>query len=274
MGKVSRDTQTLRCSQKVIHIPYRDSKLTRILQDSLGGNAKTCLIATINPMLVFEDESINTLRFADRAHQVMTHAKINEIKVNNHNEMNNLQCEILRLKRLLQQHGIDDSQDSAMPQKTNLINFPSKKYPMHTLGHRCNTEDNLIVASEDRLKQYYQHQNHKMNFQRTNWHSDLNPLDITSKMQNNETCEKIIEVISSVASLVEELLKSNSLVPKVNAVDNKDQESRTGITRSNDNLCKKGLSEYQTKNDVPRNMLTSLLARRNKLKPVINKDEA
>ena len=48
------------------HIPYRDSKLTRLLQDSLGGNCKTTLIATITPVATSYTESLNTLKFAKR----------------------------------------------------------------------------------------------------------------------------------------------------------------------------------------------------------------
>jgi hypothetical protein len=62
--------QKVKFSPKKVHIPFRDSKLTRVLQDSLGGNTKTCLLATINPSAVCGDENICTLRFADRAHQV------------------------------------------------------------------------------------------------------------------------------------------------------------------------------------------------------------
>lgn len=52
---------------KKSHISYRDSKLTRLLQDSLGGNTKTTLIATVNPLLTCVEETISTLKFADRA---------------------------------------------------------------------------------------------------------------------------------------------------------------------------------------------------------------
>lgn len=48
-------------------VPYRDSKLTRLLQDSLGGNTKTCLVATVAPNVNNSEESISTLKFADRA---------------------------------------------------------------------------------------------------------------------------------------------------------------------------------------------------------------
>ncbi|KAL0888998.1 hypothetical protein Bca101_012981 [Brassica carinata] len=57
------------------HIPYRDSKLTRILQPALGGNAKTCIICTIAP----EEESKGTLQFANRAKRITNCAQVNEI---------------------------------------------------------------------------------------------------------------------------------------------------------------------------------------------------
>jgi Kinesin motor domain len=60
------------------HIPYRDSKLTRLLQDSLGGNTRTRLIVTLSPSQDCLDETISTLRFADRAKQVMALVRINE----------------------------------------------------------------------------------------------------------------------------------------------------------------------------------------------------
>lgn len=53
------------------HIPYRNSKLTRLLQDSLGGNTRTTLIAAVNAMEPYAAETISTLKFADRAKQIM-----------------------------------------------------------------------------------------------------------------------------------------------------------------------------------------------------------
>lgn len=52
------------------HIPYRDSKLTRLLQDSLGGNTRTTIIACVNPHAGQTNETVNTLTFADRAKKV------------------------------------------------------------------------------------------------------------------------------------------------------------------------------------------------------------
>lgn len=61
------------------HIPYRDSKLTRILQPSLGGNAKTVIICNLTPAMIHADESHSTLRFACRAKRVVNNAVVNEV---------------------------------------------------------------------------------------------------------------------------------------------------------------------------------------------------
>lgn len=60
------------------HIPYRDSKLTRLLEDSLGGNCKTTMIAMISPAYDGFQESLSTLKFATRAKKIKNKAKINE----------------------------------------------------------------------------------------------------------------------------------------------------------------------------------------------------
>ena len=59
------------------YIPYKDSKLTQLLQNSLGGNTRTILIATVSPLLSSYDETISTLKFADRAHSLFTKLEIN-----------------------------------------------------------------------------------------------------------------------------------------------------------------------------------------------------
>ncbi|CAH0561938.1 unnamed protein product [Brassicogethes aeneus] len=62
---------------KSSHIPYRNSKLTRLLQDSLGGNSKTAMIAMLSPADVDYEESICTLRYAARVKHIQNHARIN-----------------------------------------------------------------------------------------------------------------------------------------------------------------------------------------------------
>jgi len=63
---------------KSSHIPYRDSKLTRLLQDSLGGNTKTVMIANVSPASDNYDETLGTLRYASRAKNIKNKPKVNE----------------------------------------------------------------------------------------------------------------------------------------------------------------------------------------------------
>lgn len=60
------------------HIPYRDSKLTRLLQDSLGGNTKTLMVACLSPADNNYEETLSTLRYANRAKNIQNKPKINE----------------------------------------------------------------------------------------------------------------------------------------------------------------------------------------------------
>lgn len=63
---------------KTQHIPYRDSKLTRLLQDSLGGNTKTIMIAAVSPASDNYEETLSTLRYASRAKFIKNKPIINE----------------------------------------------------------------------------------------------------------------------------------------------------------------------------------------------------
>ena len=78
---------------KTSHVPYRDSKLTRILQESLGGNYKTSLIVTCSTHSTHLEETISTLRFAQRARSIK-----NQVKINVKNSPQQLQAMIHQLK--------------------------------------------------------------------------------------------------------------------------------------------------------------------------------
>lgn len=64
--------------QRSSHVPYRDSKLTRLLQDSLGGNAKTVMVACVGPASYNYEETVNTLRYAARAKKIQNKPRVNE----------------------------------------------------------------------------------------------------------------------------------------------------------------------------------------------------
>ena len=81
------------------HIPYRDSKLTRMLQDSLGGNTKTLMVAAISPADYNYDETMSTLRYANRAKNIKNKPKINEDPKDT--MLREYKMEIERLRKLL-----------------------------------------------------------------------------------------------------------------------------------------------------------------------------
>jgi len=87
------------------HIPYRDSKLTRLLQDSLGGNTKTVMIANVGPADYNFDETVSTLRYANRAKNIKNKPKINEDPKDA--MLREFQEEIARLKAQLERGGGD-----------------------------------------------------------------------------------------------------------------------------------------------------------------------
>ena len=82
------------------HVPYRDSKLTRLLQDSLGGNTRTIVVACVAPTALHAAETVSTLQFADRAKSVMLRIKANTV-VDDRELLSRAHTEIARLKSLL-----------------------------------------------------------------------------------------------------------------------------------------------------------------------------
>lgn len=87
------------------HIPYRDSTLTRLLKDSLGGNAKTTMIANFGPASYNTDETVTTLRYADRAKRIKNTPKINEDPKDA--MLREMQDKIEQLRKQLEEQGSD-----------------------------------------------------------------------------------------------------------------------------------------------------------------------
>nr|XP_054759485.1 kinesin-like protein KIF16B [Lytechinus pictus] len=92
--------------KKSLFIPYRDSVLTWLLKDSLGGNSKTIMVATISPADVNYGETLSTLRYANRAKNIINKPTINEDK--NVKLIRELRAEIARLKKRLGTSDFDD----------------------------------------------------------------------------------------------------------------------------------------------------------------------
>ncbi|XP_033229959.1 kinesin-like protein unc-104 isoform X4 [Belonocnema kinseyi] len=101
--------------KKADFIPYRDSVLTWLLRENLGGNSKTAMIAAISPADINYDETLSTLRYADRAKQIVCKAVVNEDA--NAKLIRELKEEIQKLRELLKQEGIDFHEDGRITYK-------------------------------------------------------------------------------------------------------------------------------------------------------------
>ncbi|XP_053109829.1 kinesin-like protein KIF21A isoform X8 [Hemicordylus capensis] len=106
-------------SKKATHVPYRDSKLTRLLQDSLGGNSQTVMIACVSPSDRDFMETLNTLKYANRARNIKNKVMVNQDRASQ--QINALRSEITRLqmelmeyktgKRIIDEEGVESIND-------------------------------------------------------------------------------------------------------------------------------------------------------------------
>ncbi|CDW74044.1 kinesin motor domain containing protein [Stylonychia lemnae] len=142
LGKViSMLAQNSNAKDRDQHIPFRNSKLTRILQDSLGGNTRTCLIANVSPIIDYIEETISTLKFADRAQNVQMKISKNEINAQDDALIQKLQKEIQHLKDLLQ-----------MRRKGDQVNIHQQIYQLKEENERLRAMA-MTVADVEQLKQ-------------------------------------------------------------------------------------------------------------------------
>ncbi|KAH8291345.1 hypothetical protein KR054_010825 [Drosophila jambulina] len=110
-------------AKKADFIPYRDSALTWLLRENLGGNSKTAMIAAISPADINYDETLSTLRYADRAKQIVCKAVVNEDA--NAKLIRELKEEIQKLRDLLKAEGIEVQEEDELT-KSTVIKSPSK----------------------------------------------------------------------------------------------------------------------------------------------------
>ncbi|XP_069378616.1 kinesin-like protein KIF1A isoform X4 [Paralichthys olivaceus] len=104
-------------------IPYRDSVLTWLLRENLGGNSRTAMVAALSPADINYDETLSTLRYADRAKQIRCNAVINEDP--NNRLVRELKEEVSRLKDLLYAQGLGDIIESLSDYKNNNNKAPA-----------------------------------------------------------------------------------------------------------------------------------------------------
>ncbi|NXW56610.1 KI18A protein, partial [Eurystomus gularis] len=158
------------------HIPYRNSKLTRLLKDSLGGNCRTIMIAAVSPSSMFYDDTYNTLKYANRAKDIKSSLKSNVVSLDSHISQyvkicNEQKKEILMLKEKLREY---EEKQANIPENNNAAVFSNyqqveiqryKEILKNVFANREEIRKDYLKLEmqlkENALKTYYQKQCHE-----------------------------------------------------------------------------------------------------------------
>ena len=147
---------------KATYIPYRDSKLTRLLQDSLGGNTKTVMIANVGPADYNFDETLNTLRYASRAKNIQNKPRINEDPKDA--LLREYQDEITKLREQLNALNMGETPENVMQNmgimsgSTNKTEIVVDQQKMQEFEEKLNREKEEIRLKSEQERQNIENQ--------------------------------------------------------------------------------------------------------------------
>ena len=176
------------------YIPYRDSKLTRLLKDSLGGNARTVMIANVSPSINTFEDTYNTLKYANRAKNIKTFVTRNVLNAQYHisnyvNIINNLKAEVSQLKQELQMR---DVQNNTYNNNFNMNNNNYNKY-------RNNNKTYYNNENKSQLDDSYTKNTINSNFNNNDFNNVVNEM--------KKTCEYQVTIKQKIISILTEMNK-------------------------------------------------------------------
>ncbi|PIK42924.1 putative kinesin-like protein KIF27 [Apostichopus japonicus] len=183
--------------RKATHIPYRDSKITRMLKDSLGGNAKTCMITCISPSSVNFDETLNSLKYSNRARNIRNKPTVNHDRQSS--RIAAMQTEIQALRDELQRHqlGTAATHRSDLSEPVSELQAKLKRFASQCARYRvCSDEAVKIFSSLQQTSAVSGKQLASLQ----NW------IDIKTEIDEaTEDLEKFVEVDQSVEAKISHL---------------------------------------------------------------------
>ncbi|XP_060106717.1 kinesin-like protein KIF3C [Heteronotia binoei] len=207
---------------KSTHIPYRDSKLTRLLQDSLGGNAKTIMVATLGPASHSYDESLSTLRFANRAKNIKNKPRVNEDPKDT--LLREFQEEITRLKAQLEKRGM-------LSKKRRRNSRRKKTLDGEGTPETDEMEDNEDGGLEKNMKNYLKEQKERLEEEKAAIQDDHSLVN-EDKQKLLEEKEKMIEELRKEQEATELLatkykaMESKLLIGGRNIMDHTNEQQK------------------------------------------------
>ncbi|ORC92465.1 kinesin, partial [Trypanosoma theileri] len=210
LGRVIDALADISSGKSGVFCPYRDSNLTWLLMDSLGGNSKTSMVATISASVPHFDEMCQTLRYASRAKQIMTKAVINEDPQVRQIKM--LTLEVARLKELLRdQPQCDYTNEEVEELRERILRLEQevadRNYTINDLKTQLEEKNGVLIQQLE--EENRQLQQEMKNFNRTK--------SMVTKLQgelksNDDVIVKLREQIVTLEKEKEDFLSSRSVV--------------------------------------------------------------
>nr|XP_043610457.1 kinesin-like protein KIN-5B [Erigeron canadensis] len=211
------------------HVPYRDSKLTRLLRDSLGGKTKTCIIATVSPSAHCLEETLSTLDYAHRAKNIKNKPEANQ-KMSKAMLLKDMYLEIEKMK-----------QDLRAAREKNGVYIPHERFAQDEAEKKLKNEKieqleidlNISDKEVNRYRELYESEQEK----RLNLESDLK--DCKANLENSnkalldiqEKHREVVLVLKKKEHFISKLLDSeNCLVDHAKGLRNKLQDASEDMT--------------------------------------------
>ena len=237
------------------YIPYRDSKLTRLLKDSLGGNARTVMIANVSPSINTFEDTYNTLKYANRAKNIKTFVTRNVLTAQYHisnyvNIINNLKEEVSQLRQQLQMKNGGNS--NTYNNNFNNMNYKNNKNNNTNTYYNSDIQQQIQRSISSGAREGNNNNNNNNNNKSNNYMSDEEFKIIAKDMKT--VCDAQVLVKQKIIGFQNEINKikdstSNrymNLQKTININQNKYKEFSSLIQKIfNQNSSKSNCSELQ-----------------------------
>ncbi|KAJ6872128.1 hypothetical protein NC651_031281 [Populus alba x Populus x berolinensis] len=134
-----------------VHVPYRDSKLTRLLQDSLGGNSRTVMIACISPADINAEETLNTLKYANRARNIQNKPVVNRDPMSSEMLKMRQQLEYLQAELFARGGGCSSDEIQVLKERIAWLEAANEDLcrELHEYRSRCTTVEQRETDAQD-----------------------------------------------------------------------------------------------------------------------------
>ena len=237
---------------KSSHVPYRESKLTRVLQESLGGNSKTCLIITCSPSIYNESETLSTLRFGERAKKIKNKPKINK------------EVTVAELQKLVDQ--LKENLKKANARITQLENF-IKQNNLRVPESNYKKEEDEEEEKRKEIEEKEKEKDTEMRIEEIKKKFDNKNMGIGDRinitlglLKEEDTYDNRVEIMANL-QVVKEIIESNPVIKDLNksntiknaAGENINPENGNNVGNSIENNCNKFLAKIKGFKEIQNN---------------------